>query len=84
MLLAGNRQTACTTPRCCCVVVALLLRFCCAKLHVLRRFKNKIVVVAIFSNVSSGGSGCWPGAGFAEYQLYEGESVKMVQSGNIT
>ena len=43
-----------------------------------------VVVVAIFSNVSSGGSGCWPTTRFGAYQLYEGESVKMVQSGNIT
>ena len=43
-----------------------------------------VVVVAIFSNVSSGAICCWPGARFEEYQLYEGESVKMVQSDNIT
>ena len=43
-----------------------------------------VVVVAIFSNVSSGAICCWPGARIERYQLYEGESVKMVQSGNIT
>ena len=43
-----------------------------------------VVVVAIFSNVSSGAICCWPGAGIAHHQLYEGESVKMAQSGNIT
>ena len=54
-----------------------------------RRRHHKIIVVvvvvaAIFSNVSSGAICCWPGARFGQSQLYEGESVKMVQSGNIT
>ena len=43
-----------------------------------------VVDMSTFSNVSSGAICCWPRAHCATSSLYEGEGVKMVQSGIIT